>query len=113
MKSNLIHRFSQRLFFGKEIIKDEISFGDSFLDKAHKACIYNRNDILSSSICGCFYCLYIFDKNEITEWTDIESSHGQTALCPKCEIDSVLGDSSGFAITKDFLEQMNLHWFSS
>ena len=35
----------------------------------------------------------------------------QTALCPKCEIDSVIGSASEFPITKDFLERMHAHWF--
>ena len=28
-----------------------------------------------------------------------------------CDIDSVIGDSSGFPITKEFLKKMNEYWF--
>jgi hypothetical protein len=49
----------------------------------------------------------IFLPTEIQEWIDQE----QTALCPKCEIDSVIGSASEFPITKDFLERMHAHWF--
>lgn len=59
--------------------------------------------------CGCFYCLKIFHPNEIIEWID---EPGKTALCPFCEIDSVIGESSGFPITVEFLQQMQQYWFS-
>jgi acetone carboxylase gamma subunit len=38
---------------------------------------------------------------------------GTTALCPYCGIDSVIGDKSGFPITKEFLEKMYQHWFGT
>lgn len=86
---------------------------DSIYDKAHKASIINRDQITQSKICGCFYCLYIFPKEEISEWIDDQSNpEGDTALCPKCGIDSVLGDKAGFELSKEFLTQMNLRWFS-
>jgi hypothetical protein len=37
-------------------------------------------------VAGCFYCIPVFDVEEIEEWID----GGQTALCPHCGIDSVL-----------------------
>jgi len=48
----------------------------------------NYKQIFESEICGCFFCIRIYSKNEIVEWVD----DGQTALCPYCEIDSVIGD---------------------
>jgi hypothetical protein len=48
-----------------------------------------------------------FPPTKIREWIDQE----QTALCPECEIDSVIGSASGFPITKEFLELMHAHWF--
>jgi acetone carboxylase gamma subunit len=38
---------------------------------------------------------------------------GMCALCPRCEIDSVLGDASGYPITHDFLSKMRHYWFDS
>lgn len=32
-------------------------------------------------------------------------------MCPYCGIDSVLGDQSGFPITKELLIRMRWHWF--
>ena len=34
---------------------------------AHKFCINNRSALKSDAVCGCFYCLKIFDSKEITE----------------------------------------------
>jgi hypothetical protein len=80
---------------------------------AHEHCIYHREEILSSKLCGCFYCLEIFSPSEISNWVDVpeDNNIGQTALCPKCMIDSVIGDESGYPITKEFLNKMKEHWF--
>ena len=59
--------------------------------------------------CGCFYCLEIFDPAEIEEW--ITCDRGDTAMCPYCSVDAVIGESSGYPITKEFLEKMNRYWF--
>ncbi|HEY5771822.1 MAG TPA: cytoplasmic protein, partial [Chitinophagaceae bacterium] len=62
--------------------------------------------------CGCFYCVGIFKSAEIIEWTDEDNPKGQTALCPICGIDSVIGDKSNFPITdKNFLNQMHSFYF--
>jgi len=79
---------------------------------AHKRSIRHRNEIELSKVCGCFYCGYIFAPNEVSEWIDKNGKGiGQTAMCPKCGIDSVIGDNSGFPITKEFLSAMCSHCF--
>lgn len=75
--------------------------------EAHKSSFKNKEDLLISKKCGCFYCLRIFEPIKIEEWLDNE----ETAICPYCGIDSVIGDSSGYTITRDFLEEMNRFWF--
>ena len=77
------------------------------LTAAHKHCFKNRDELLKSAQCGCFYCLAIFCPTEIAEWTDEE----RTAMCPKCGIDSVIGSASGLPIDSAFLKQMNHQWF--
>jgi hypothetical protein len=77
------------------------------LELAHKLSIHNRQQISQSEACGCFYCLAVFGPSEIEEWVDC----GDTPLCPKCGIDSVLGSASGFPINKEFLHKMKVHWF--
>jgi uncharacterized paraquat-inducible protein A len=77
------------------------------LEAAHKHCSLHRAELQTSSHCGCFYCSVIFTPVDITEWIDEE----QTALCPKCGIDSVISSISGYPITTNFLHQMHDKWF--
>ncbi len=77
------------------------------LQGAHKASFKNNDALAKSSKCGCFYCLETFTPDEINCMIDF----GATALCPKCRIDSVLGDASGYPITEAFLTEMKQHWF--
>ena len=101
--------YHQRSVRGKIMKKDMIA--------AHRYSSNHRESLLASDVCGCFYCLSIFSPSEIEDWvdarkgeTDINES-GQTALCPRCRIDSVLGSASGYPITRDFLQKMNDYWF--
>jgi hypothetical protein len=81
---------------------------------AHHQSIYHRRAIELSRTCGCFYCLKMFRPDQIHAWTDRHKSvPEQTALCPHCGIDSVVGDASGFAITETFPNAMNEHWFAA
>jgi hypothetical protein len=57
--------------------------------------IRHRDEILGSEVCGCFYCPAVFPPSKIKEWVDTKDGIGQTALCPKCDIDSVIGSNSG------------------
>jgi hypothetical protein len=79
---------------------------------AHQNSISHRNELMNSDVCGCFYCLRTFGPGEIVEWVD-EDADGvrRTAVCPECGIDSVIGSTSGYPITKDFLQKMHDHWF--
>jgi len=79
------------------------------LDKAHKHSINNKEEIMNSKVCGCFYCREMFVPTEIKHW--IKDSK-LTAQCPYCLIDSVIGDASGIPITKAFLDAMYKRWFS-
>lgn len=83
--------------------------------RAHTHSIRHREEILASEVCGCFYCLATFPPPEIEEWVDVNeaSPEGDTALCPRCGIDSVIGSESGYPITPEFLSTMRQHWFSS
>ena len=80
--------------------------------KAHQYSSLHRKQIEASELCGCFYCLETFRPSEIIEWVDADSSNvGQTALCPLCGIDSVIGSAAGFPLNKEFLSSMHKHWF--
>ena len=84
---------------------------DSFnsIISAHKHSSIHREELLASDECGCFYCLEIYPPSEISDWCD----SGQTALCPKCGIDSVIGSNSHYPINKEFLSKMRKHWFGN
>ena len=81
---------------------------------AHYYSANHKPELEKDSICGCFYCLNIFSPNEIEEWLidDNPADRRGTALCPYCGIDSVIGESSGYPITKEFLQKMYDYWMT-
>ena len=81
--------------------------------KAHAFCNNHMDDLKKDEKCGCFYCMNIFSPGEIEEWIvdDNPCDELGTAICPYCDIDSVIGESSGYPITKEFLKKMNEYWF--
>ena len=74
---------------------------------AHKFSSHHKRQLKESDVCGCFYCLRIFKPGEIFFWLEGED----TALCPYCGIDSVIGSKSGYPITEEFLKKMRDYWF--
>ena len=80
--------------------------------RAHRHSSHHREEVLSNSEqCGCFYCCEIFSPALITDWVDEFEGQGNTAVCPKCGIDSVIGSESGYPITDEFLSSMQKQWF--
>lgn len=84
---------------------------ERYYDLAGKASFENWESVKSSKMCGCYYCRSIFPSSEVTDddWTP--DRHGRTVLCPKCSIDSVIGDASGIPIREDVLEELYQRWF--
>lgn len=78
----------------------------SVLVRAKDHCIYNRYDLQRSIICGCYRCGTIFFAKEIRSFKDDD----QTALCPFCNGDSLLDESSEYPLKKDFLKEMKRYW---
>ena len=80
---------------------------------AHRFSNNHMEALKKDKVCGCFYCLKIFSPSEIEDWliADNDCDKYGTAICPYCDIDSVIGESSGFPITKEFLEGMHKRWF--
>lgn len=85
------------------------SFSNEYLKQAHKACFCNKHAIRESQECGCFYCERVFDASELKEW--VKDRADDTALCPYCGIDAVIGDASGYELSPDFLNAMYHYWF--
>jgi hypothetical protein len=95
-----------------------VSFTEAYLRDAHKHCSNHRAELEASKDCGCFYCLKVYGHEEIEDW--LEEATGDfanqrdswTAFCPKCAIDSVIGDASGFPVSDPaFLDAMHEFWF--
>lgn len=75
---------------------------------AHGHSSKHRAEVLASAVCGCFFCTETFATTEITEWVD----NDQTAICPLCYVDSVIGEKSGWPVQdQEFLIAMNRYWF--
>ena len=74
---------------------------------AHWHAAHHRGALAASEQAGCFYCLSVFAPAEVVEWIDDDD----TALCPHCGIDAVLPSKAGYPMTREFLEQMQRHWF--
>jgi Zn finger protein HypA/HybF involved in hydrogenase expression len=84
----------------------------SQLEAAHKHSIFNKAEVLASTSSGCFYCLHMFSPVDIKDWIE-ENNKEETALCPYCGIDAVLGCASGYPVSDiTFLETMNKRWFN-
>jgi len=77
------------------------------IKNAHLYSSHNKEQLSKSKLCGCFYCLKIFDPKLIVDWCDDK----ETAICPFCGIDSIIYDSKDFPISYIFLEQMKNYWF--
>lgn len=80
----------------------------NLLKEAHEHCANNYEELQKSKVCGCFYCNRIFEPKEIKSWIP---DGKLTAQCPYCDIDSVIGDASGYSITESFLKAMHKEWF--
>lgn len=86
---------------------------------AHRHTTDNRSELEASTLCGCCSCLEIFPADEVIAWSGLDMSNfenpdsatAETALCPRCGNEALIGDKSGFPIQPDFLSRMNQAWF--
>lgn len=92
---------------GLGAIPETRSGSEEILEAAHRHCFRNRKEVLASDRCGCFYCGRIFNPQEISEWHD----DGETAFCPHCGIDAIIGSAASLPLTAEFLDRVNRYWF--
>ena len=81
------------------------------IKKAHEFSSNHREQLLQDKRCGCFCCGRIFTPQDIVDWIDWGPDSEGTAMCPCCLVDAVIGESSGYPITEEFLEEMHMYWF--
>jgi hypothetical protein len=74
---------------------------------AHVHSSKHRTEIEGSDHCGCYFCFRIFPPSTIKNWVE----GGQTALCPHCGLDAVVG-SAHCQIDDNFLRRMHQQYFS-
>lgn len=100
----------------EEIRLDEyFSVSDADLKEALTFCRNHKPELEKDARCGCFFCQEIFSPAEIAAWDTEDANDRGTALCPRCDAPvfgyySVIGESSGYPITADFLRQLNDYW---
>ncbi|MFA6542901.1 MAG: hypothetical protein WCS99_00645 [Limisphaerales bacterium] len=81
--------------------------------QAFQHTLQNRAEVLASEVCGCYFCFNTFGPSAVREWYDeidgriVVHSEGQTARCPHCHLDGIIGSASGFPITHDLLEELS------
>ena len=80
---------------------------DAELSSAYRHSAQHRVEVLRSDACGCFRCLAVFEPSAIRHWIDT----GQTAVCPQCGMDAVIGSASGIEPTDELLTAMQRRWF--
>ena len=76
--------------------------------KVHKYSSNNKEELLKDNLCGCFFCLEVFNTSEIKKWINVEK---ETAICPNCQIYSVIGEYTGYPIDKESLKKVRDYWF--
>ncbi len=81
-------------------------YSNEYLDKTHRGSIVNYNRIMKSLDCGCFYCFAHFLPNEAEYWDD---KTGKTAVCPRCNTDSVVGSDT--RVDDELLVALNKRYF--
>ena len=75
-------------------------------DVLHSFSLRNKDQITKSKHAGCFHCLSNIPIDNIKDWVDKDL----TALCPMCNIDSLLPDSE-VELSNDLLKSMHTYWF--
>lgn len=80
------------------------------LENLHSHSISNEIEIMSSSLCGCFYCNRLFKSNKVKDFMG-EKDGTRTAYCPYCGIDSVIGDFICKNLNSEVLIEMHKEFF--
>lgn len=73
------------------------------LKEIAKGSFKNREALEKNEVCVCYHCMSIFPTSFIKEWADGQ----QTALCPHCEIDSVLAEGVSGELLVQLIVDMN------
>ena len=86
-----------------------MSLNKKIILDAPKRSFKNKNEIKSCNNCGCYSCKNIISSKEIERWTD----NWETAICPKCGIDSIIPEAGDFELNEEFLSEAHNYWFKT
>ncbi len=76
--------------------------------KAREFSFNNKESIQNSQKAACYCCMNFLNATDIKDYTSDDNS----AICPICGTDAVIGDASGQPIDiMQFLEHMNWYGF--
>ena len=75
----------------------------------HSHTLRNQQEIALSEYCHCISCCKSYPSSIVMDF--IKDGDGETALCPYCGIDSVIGDACGLVIDQEILTALNNRWF--
>jgi hypothetical protein len=108
-------KLKKTVFSGKPVNRDPLAaprkFSDQQLAHYHKEAFKNERYLEGAGEAGCFCCLTIFPPSKIEEWWDEGPS--RTAVCPWCDVDSVLLPEPKSAIDPALLVEMQAKYFQS
>jgi len=86
----------------------------TIVEKAYSHCLNNKQEIVESSICGCFNCETIFKGGDVFRTPEgITVTEDDTVICPKCSVDSIIGSASGFDINPFLLSVLHQAYIDS
>lgn len=88
------------------------SFSKEELKKAHDYSFKNKEDVSKSDKCACFHCFRTFPAKEIETYLS-ENDGKETALCPYCMCDTIIGDASGFELSDDLIDAIAYEYLRS
>lgn len=88
------------------------TMSDDELHEIHTHCTANREEVEASSRCACFYCQEVYCSTEVYDFI-VEPSldFKETALCPRCGVDAVIGDATGIPFYKELIGKLHQHYF--
>lgn len=84
------------------------AYAQNYLKMLHRQSIGNKARLSDAKDCGCFFCFSHFPASAAEYWDD---EGGETAVCPKCGIDSVIGEYDDERIPDDLLRAMKKRFF--
>lgn len=71
----------------------------------HQHSLKNKFEVINSNKCACFHCFRVYDSDDVD--TFLQENDGQeTAICPFCITDTIIGDASGFNLTDEMIDAL-------